>query len=539
MADYVPATIIMVCRNVPLDSTYTDTIKFTSAGAQQGFFAGKAKYTFSENTYQRVNSSVAQPRGPLSLRVPTVADNLYDCNYVCFQNSNFGTKWFYAFIKQVNYINPNNTEIIYELDHYQTWLFDFTVLPSFVEREHTLNDVRFANQQAEPVASPNLLSNTTFDSVVQTFGPPYYIRVWTVTDSNGEHVEGSLQDNIFSGLAYHEFTDAGSANSFLQDYATNHYLENVIGINMAPYSMGSAEPTYNPSFSCPAALNGYTPHNQKCYNYPWNFIRVSDNAGKTMDLTWEGFCEYGVDEQGNITVTPGRAEFAINFARAYNASILLTPKNYLGSSFEDRNFDYQMIINDFPQCAWSGNVFANWLGTELPNRILSLVVGTMASAITPAPEPSKKKDAPLPPTVPSAQRGAIGGLIGGAASIGQEAIMASSNAGKLQGSVGDFSMNMKLDRILFEFKSMCATPEFLIKLDKFFDMYGYATNTVKVPNMEGRESWNYVKTRGVIISGSLPVDAMDRIKAMFDNGVRFWHGDFVGQYNRSNKVVRQ
>ena len=77
-----------------------------------------------------------------------------------------------------------------------------------------------------------------------------------------------------------------------------------------------------------------------------------------------------------------------------------------------------------------------------------------------------------------------------------------------------------------------------MKLDKFFDMYGYATNTVKVPNMEGRESWNYVKTRGVIISGSIPVDAMDRIKAMFDNGVRFWHGDFVGQYNRSNKVVR-
>ena len=123
-------------------------------------------------------------------------------------------------------------------------------------------------------------------------------------------------------------------------------------------------------------------------------------------------------------------------------------------------------------------------------------------------------------------------------SLAQEGIIRSNNGGKLQGSVGDYSINMKLDRILFEFKNMCATPEYLARLDSFFDMFGYATNLVKVPNMEGRESWNYVKTRNVIISGSLPVDAMDAVKAMFNRGVRFWHGDFVGQYNRSNKVVR-
>lgn len=523
MADYVPATIIMVCRNVPLDSTYTDTIKFTSVGEQQGFFAGKAKYTFSENTYQRVNSSVAQPRGPLSLRVPTVADNLYDCNYVCFQNSNFGSKWFYAFIKQVNYINPNNTEIIYELDHYQTWLFDFTVLPSFVEREHTLNDVRFANQQAEPFEAPNLISNTSFTMPAQTFGPPYYIRIWTTTDASGENVNGSLQDNIFSGLEYHEFTDAGSANSFLQNYASEHTLDNVIGINMAPYSMGSAEPSYQSSFSCPGTLNGYTPRNQKCYNSPWNFIRVSDNAGKVLDLTWEGFCTYSVDQQGNISVSEGRAEFTMNYARAYNAAIILTPNNYEGRNHENRNFDCQMILNDFPQCAWSGNAFASWIGNELPTRIVSILNSTLSSALS----------------NPINTGGALLSAIPSGLSLAQEGIIRSNNGGKLQGSVGDYSINMKLDRILFEFKNMCATPEYLARLDSFFDMFGYATNLVKVPNMEGRESWNYVKTRNVIISGSLPVDAMDAVKAMFNRGVRFWHGDFVGQYNRSNKVVRQ
>lgn len=46
MANFVPSTIVKVLKDVPLDSTYSDTIKFTSVGAQTAFFSGKAKYSF-------------------------------------------------------------------------------------------------------------------------------------------------------------------------------------------------------------------------------------------------------------------------------------------------------------------------------------------------------------------------------------------------------------------------------------------------------------------------------------------------------------
>lgn len=85
---------------------------------------------------------------------------------------------------------------------------------------------------------------------------------------------------------------------------------------------------------------------------------------------------------------------------------------------------------------------------------------------------------------------------------------------------------------------MAIRPEIAKSIDDYFDMYGYATNKLKVPNMEGRESWNYVKTKDVIISGSLPVDSMDAVKKMFNSGIRFWHGDFVGDYSRSNKPMK-
>lgn len=78
-----------------------------------------------------------------------------------------------------------------------------------------------------------------------------------------------------------------------------------------------------------------------------------------------------------------------------------------------------------------------------------------------------------------------------------------------------------------------------IKLDQFFDMYGYATNAVKVPNENSRESWNYVKTDNVIINGSVPVQDMRNIKAMYNRGVRFWHTADVGNYSLSNRDMKE
>ena len=168
MADYVPNTVVKILQNVPLDDTYTDTRWFSSVGDQTGFFNGKAKYTFTDLTYQRVNNGIAQPRVALTCRVPMIADNLYDCNYMMFKNTNYGSKWFYAFIKQVNYINPNNTEIVYEIDYLQSFMFELNIKASFVEREHASadEDKPFANLTPEPLQVPNWTYDQTTFSVI-------------------------------------------------------------------------------------------------------------------------------------------------------------------------------------------------------------------------------------------------------------------------------------------------------------------------------------------------------------------------------------
>lgn len=139
-----PNSTIILISGVPLDPTYTDTIFFESEAQQRSAFMSYAKKrTFTQQSYQRVN------KGTIRLQVP--ADSIYDYNYLMFQNTAYGNKWFYAFITSVEYVNDATSEIRYELDVMQTWMFDYTLEPSFVEREHSATDEIGDNIAPEPV----------------------------------------------------------------------------------------------------------------------------------------------------------------------------------------------------------------------------------------------------------------------------------------------------------------------------------------------------------------------------------------------------
>ena len=94
----LPNTKIRLIKNCPLDKSQENTIYFTSEAAQQTYFLATLNgFLFEQNTYQRVNKN--------SLRVQMNAEALYNCNYLAFQNTSFGAKWFYAFIDKIEYIN--------------------------------------------------------------------------------------------------------------------------------------------------------------------------------------------------------------------------------------------------------------------------------------------------------------------------------------------------------------------------------------------------------------------------------------------------
>lgn len=86
--------------------------------------------------------------------------------------------------------------------------------------------------------------------------------------------------------------------------------------------------------------------------------------------------------------------------------------------------------------------------------------------------------------------------------------------------------------VLYAYKP---TQEYQDKLNKIWNMRGYATNTIDYPNLHTRQKWNYIQTVKCNIKGeNIDPSDLEKIKRAFDNGITLWHTKDVGNYDYSN-----
>ena len=90
----------------------------------------------------------------------------------------------------------------------------------------------------------------------------------------------------------------------------------------------------------------------------------------------------------------------------------------------------------------------------------------------------------------------------------------------------------------FAFMHKHIKPEFVTIIDDYFNMFGYATHKVKIPNRTARPHWTYTKTVGCVVHGSVPCDDLNKICSIYNNGITFWNnGSEVGNYSLDNRPV--
>lgn len=531
MAEYVPNTIVKVLKNVPCDNTYTDVRWFESAGEQSGFFSGKAKYTFSNMSYQRVNNSVASPRIALSCRVPRVADELYDCNYIMFQNSNYGSKWFYAFIERVNYINPNNTEIIYQIDYFQTFMFDITIKPSFVIREHAsaAEDDYFTNLVPEPIAV-NEYKIYEQDSFNLDKDGTASIVIAVVPNSviTGLLGSGGMYSGIYSGAVYMSFpaTTAGasSANSFISSLAALDQANAICDVFMTPLppqaGLNVPKKTAQTQITTkPTAIGSHTIRNKKLASYPFSYIEaVSNSSGEVMVYRPE-FC-LGDSLTGTV-----------QSLLSSDYSLLYTPA-YMGIN---ENKKYSLAYNATVKCAWNSSAYAN---ASIGMAIDGIKIGvSAATTLIPAARALKGIQAAKAAgniSLAWQAKDVLSENVNNFIDSTGETLKATATQ---RGSTGSNQLNFALKRTGFEFYKFMPEESTAERIDTYFDMYGYAKEELKMPNLKTRESWNYVQLANPCIVGSVPVEGMAIIKQAFSNGVRLWHVNDVGNYSLSNAPI--
>lgn len=89
--------------------------------------------------------------------------------------------------------------------------------------------------------------------------------------------------------------------------------------------------------------------------------------------------------------------------------------------------------------------------------------------------------------------------------------------------------------VLYAYKP---TQEYQDKLNKIWDMRGYATNTIDYPNLHTRQNWNYIQTvKCNIKGGNIDPSDLEKIKRVFDNGITLWHTKDVGNYEYNNSEL--
>jgi hypothetical protein len=123
-------TNIRLLSGVPFSNDYKHTRWFDTQSEQESYFLGKTVvHSMTDATFQKIE-------GKNFISVNKNIDMLWGTNYIMFQNSNYNTSWFYAFVTKLEYKNGSTTYVHFELDILQTWLFSMNFKPSYVVREH-------------------------------------------------------------------------------------------------------------------------------------------------------------------------------------------------------------------------------------------------------------------------------------------------------------------------------------------------------------------------------------------------------------------
>ena len=127
MATIIPNSEVRLIKNVPFSNNYKNVIQFNDKTSQENYFKSLPNILADDFKYVRNNGII---------KVPYYRDEILEYNYLMFKNKAYGDKYFYAFITNISYINPNTSAISFELDVFQTWFMDAQFKPSYVEREH-------------------------------------------------------------------------------------------------------------------------------------------------------------------------------------------------------------------------------------------------------------------------------------------------------------------------------------------------------------------------------------------------------------------
>ena len=526
--DYVIAPnsdiILLKC---PLEIDSLNQISFANATAQYNYFSGLTKLTMDDATYQRKDGR---------LYFDEDFDTCLTYNYCMYRNTNYSNKWFYAFVTDLRFESNNSCSCQLKTDVFQTWQFDMTLKKSFIERSHVAKNTDTVGAYLVPEGLETGEYTTylhyvdNISSAVNSIILGCTINPFTST-TNDIHVYNDMYNGLMSGCGYYKWgsNEINALLSRIQHLADIGQSDTIVTLFMypsdwAPYNNSAVDTKVKPSstpltydYGIPkiTTLDGYTPKNKKCLTYPYCYIMASNGIG-TANIyhqeLWSVDTDPTHDGTGDTYNTYNKMVMRRWAVLCPGGSTRVTPINYNGSGI---NIDEGFTLGKFPQLSWPVDLYTNWEVQNGCNILGMNLTATQTGFLGAGLQ-----------TLVGAVTGDVGNVAGGLRGIFgtmqqqyQHSLLPQSIGGNINS--GDVSAIANL--MAFQYQKVGIKAEFARNIDNYFEMFGYKLNSVAVPNTSSRSNWNYIKTIDVNITGNIPTQDMQELKALYNNGFTIWH----------------
>lgn len=586
-------TNIRFLSGIPFSSDYKHTRWFDSSTEQTNYFLGKTPvHTMSQASFQRKERTF--------IAVNKSIDALYGINYVMFQNENYSTKWFYAFVTELEYKNDSTTYVHFQIDVFQTWKNRIQFQPSFVVREHrplwqedgrpVVNTIdegleygleydTVSIQKFHPsddisflvIVSKTPMHTGSDGNVIQPskIGVPqpltYYIVPYdlkgaptVVADGEGDSIAINTPEQVLKGL----YDNEKAVNNVVSMYITDAIGTKVTAIRTQGQStvLGGLYTDYFENVTIGDNINCL--HVKKLTNFATELNPISDNKYddfvpvRESKLLMYPYTNIVLDDfKGNRTAykveyingkpfgilvkgSMGLSNYVTYGVDNYNHGAILDDQNFAGLNNETAlvsNVPNDVtVVNDMLAAFLQGN--RNQLENQENSILFNGVMNGIQAGISGAGSAMERNPFGVAQAVGQVAQGAGNTVLElQGIEAKQKDIANVPPSIQKMGSNTAYSMGHGYNGIYILKKQIKA--EYRRKLTDFFNMYGYKTNEVKVPNFHTRRYWNYVQTKSCVILGEFNDVDLNEIKAIFDNGITLWHTDQVGNYELDNEVL--
>lgn len=565
-------TTLYFCKNVDLDPNNEYTIDFDNIETQRTYFQSKVVEFINVNEFSHV-------RKDESIKVGVNIDDLFGVNYLFFTNKD---KTYYAYITDKKYISKSCTAITFKIDVLQSFMFDYTIEESFVEREHQdrwnkdntpifnviEENISYGNNYENKVEEISIKNVTTRGTkkdllfiyifankpLVSTTANERFTDCYIKTGhylyfAICQDIQAEESDELVSWANTRDSStiiEFASIQSILDDaILENEYINQII-ISKIPlvdvdiYEDDNGNIVVYPLSNFEAfkvTISGHDFAQVYGRNKEESFLKIKDFEQLIEPISLD------IDTIKNIKNEPKLYVYPYNFKKLYFGGNELEIKNeYLKNT---KLYVYQSLSNEGTSLVFLKNYLTQ--GDLSINNMFS-ISNQVAPTVDLATNAWKnymltnksQRTAGFVNQGASLLSGIVTGIVTGGLGLFGGINMAVQSGTQINSQLakekdirnqpndikqfnGDLSLSIFTTNLLPKEIEYTITNEQKNIIFNYFFHYGYKCNDFKKPNVRSRYYFNYIKTIGVNLKTNIDGDFRRELEDIYNNGITIWH----------------